>query len=178
MTNEMEGQVSLFDQGSAYGRTCTEACQVTEEGTSRESSRNLRGSQTKNVPMFLCLRREDGASQESSNPRWESGALRGDLSTRNFGEYPYTLMAECLISEPHNGVSVSLLSQILEERVPEKYYLSERACVGILRRANKRGKKLPSALEAALMEQVNRTHSKSEGGLNETDMESEQEREH
>ena len=47
----------------------------------------------------------------------------------------------------------SSLSQILEESVPEKYYLSATACKGILRRAKKRGKELPKVLEDALMRQ-------------------------
>jgi hypothetical protein len=45
-----------------------------------------------------------------------------------------------------------LLSQILEENVPRKYYLSPKACQGILRRAEVRGKKLPEVLQHALEE--------------------------
>jgi hypothetical protein len=40
---------------------------------------------------------------------------------------------------------------ILEADVPEKYYLSPKACQGILRRAERRGKKLPELLEVALV---------------------------
>jgi hypothetical protein len=44
------------------------------------------------------------------------------------------------------------LSAVLENgEVPVKYFLSKKACKGILRRAAKRGKKLPAHLEAALM---------------------------
>jgi hypothetical protein len=35
--------------------------------------------------------------------------------------------------------------------VPRRYCLSAKACAGILRRAEKRGKELPDALKAALM---------------------------
>ena len=43
------------------------------------------------------------------------------------------------------------LSEILEDgSVPQKYYLSPKACKGILRRARARGKKIPPALETAL----------------------------
>ena len=45
------------------------------------------------------------------------------------------------------------LSEILESSVSERYYLSAQACAGILRRAEKRGKDLPTALRLAL-EQV------------------------
>jgi hypothetical protein len=44
-----------------------------------------------------------------------------------------------------------LLSDVLEVgNLPQKYYLSPRACQGILRRAENRGKKLPPLLESAL----------------------------
>lgn len=43
------------------------------------------------------------------------------------------------------------LSDVLEDgNVPQKYYLSQKACAGILRRARKRGKAIPPALETAL----------------------------
>jgi hypothetical protein len=43
------------------------------------------------------------------------------------------------------------LSEILEKgSIPERYYLSPKACAGILRRAEKRGKALPELLRAAL----------------------------
>jgi hypothetical protein len=43
------------------------------------------------------------------------------------------------------------LSDILEAgEVPQRFYLSQRACAGILRRAGKRGKELPQQLAAAL----------------------------
>ena len=40
------------------------------------------------------------------------------------------------------------------ENVPEKYYLSQRACSGILRRASARGKELPELLKRALEKQA------------------------
>ena len=48
----------------------------------------------------------------------------------------------------------SFLSQVLTEQVPEKYYLSQKACLGILRRASVRGKELPPVLKAALERQA------------------------
>lgn len=44
----------------------------------------------------------------------------------------------------------SRLSWILEETPPEKYYLSAKACSGILTRAERRGKELPKELQIAL----------------------------
>ena len=51
----------------------------------------------------------------------------------------------------------SFLSQILQMETPEKYFLSAKACAGILRRAKERGKKLPKMLEEALTAQAQPT---------------------
>jgi hypothetical protein len=51
---------------------------------------------------------------------------------------------------PKDAVESSL-SDILETGdVPQRYYLSKTACLGILRRAKRRGKSLPKELEMAL----------------------------
>ena len=62
---------------------------------------------------------------------------------------------ECLtlnISECPNDAVASSLSQVLEGgcSIQPKYYLSKRACEGILRRAENRGKQLPEVLKLAL----------------------------
>lgn len=50
-----------------------------------------------------------------------------------------------------NDAVVCSLSQVLEMgSIPPKYFLSAKACAGILRRAAKRGKTLPAALQQAL----------------------------
>lgn len=67
--------------------------------------------------------------------------MLGDSSTLNIGESP-------------REESVSLLSWILQADVPEKYYLSAKACRGILTRASRRGKKLQELLETALLEMI------------------------
>jgi len=54
-------------------------------------------------------------------------------------------------SEFPSDADVCSLSDILETGdLPQRYYLSPRACAGILRRAEKRGRELPSALRYAL----------------------------
>ena len=50
----------------------------------------------------------------------------------------------------------SRLSSILQADVPKSYYLSSRACLGILRRASARGKELPEILRTALERQTAR----------------------
>ena len=61
---------------------------------------------------------------------------------------------ECLTlstSEYHNAAVVCSLSQVLETgEIPQRYYLSQKACSGILRRAENRGKVLPEMLQKAL----------------------------
>ena len=75
-------------------------------------------------------------------PSWETaGALLIEQLTLNSGEYP-------------SVVAESTLSQILQANAPEKYYLSARACQGILNRAERRGKELPKMLKDALEEAV------------------------
>lgn len=54
---------------------------------------------------------------------------------------------------PREPVRTSL-SDILEPTPAQKYYLSQTACLGILRRAKERGKELPHQLKAALTAQA------------------------
>lgn len=73
--------------------------------------------------------------------KWEDdGAWCGELMTRNTGECP-------------NAAVVSRLSQILEETPHPKYNLTAKACQGILRRAERRGKDLQKLLKAVLIRQ-------------------------
>ena len=73
--------------------------------------------------------------------KWEDdGAWCGELTTRNTGECP-------------NVAVVSRLSQILEETPHPKYNLTAKACQGILRRVERRGKDLPKLLKAVLIRQ-------------------------
>ena len=83
---------------------------------------------------------------QSSSNRWMNAGMVWH------GEY---LTAK--ISESPRDADECLLWQVLETCVADKYYLSAKACQGILRRAEKRGKKLPEILERALREQANHT---------------------
>ena len=72
--------------------------------------------------------------------KWADGALLGEFTTRSFGECP-------------SEENVSRLSAILEDTPHPKYYLSAKACAGILRRAERRGKELPEPLKQVLIRQ-------------------------
>ena len=106
------------------------------------------------VPMPI---RGGGASLDACTMNWAGGALLGEYTTHSFGECP-------------REENASRLSQILEECVPQKYYLSARACQGILNRAKRRGKDLPSELKAALEVQAypSKNDSASQGGQRNT----------
>lgn len=143
MTKQMEGQVSLFGPDTWSGKTCPERSAPTTEKTLPQSSKKRSGSSSRKPPLCLYLKR-DGPQADAS---WVTdGALLGEFSTHSFGECP------------REGVE-SRLSQILEDNPHPKYYLSAKACRGILNRAARRGKDLPEALKAALLLQ-----SESGGG--------------
>ena len=126
-------------QLSLFGRTYPEPSPAKTERTSEQSWKNLPARNNQTL-LFLDLRGgADGAKPEQSLET--DGLWLGDSLTLNIGESP-------------NVENVSLLSSILEANVPEKYYLSARACQGILTRASRRGKKLPELLETALLEMI------------------------
>ena len=128
-----------YIQLSLFGKTSPEPFQATEEKTSAPCWKSLQAQQKGGELLFLNLQRESGEKQATLKEI--DGALRGESLMLNFGECP---------SEERE----SRLSWILEENVPEKYYLSARACLGILRRASVRGKELPPVLKAALERQA------------------------
>lgn len=126
-------------QLSLFGKTCPERSVPTAEKTSAPCWKNLPAWNSQTL-LFLDLRwGADGAKPEQL-PEMD-GPWLGDSSTLNIGECP-------------REESESLLSQILEANAPLKYYLSERACQGILTRASRRGKALPDLLKTALLEMI------------------------
>ena len=90
-------------------------------------------------------------SDHPNGPWMSSGVVsNGEFWTRSMCEYP----AGTTKDENGNEIPVAkiaYLSDVLEtENVPEKYYLSPRACAGIIRRAENRGKQLPKVLNDVL----------------------------
>ena len=140
---QLEGQMSIFDLDSQFGKMLPEPSPVTAAKTSKGSSRSSSASPSRTLPMFLYLTADDGQSQGAS---W--GTVKTDALFPSVGEYTMHSFGECPKEE-----NASHLSQILEESAPAKYCLSERAAAGIIRRADKRGKELPEILRKAL-EQV------------------------
>jgi len=63
-----------------------------------------------------------------------------------------------------NDAVASSLSDVLETGpIQPKYYLSQKACTGILRRAEKRGKKLPPMLSRALRQRSEAAAAPADG---------------
>lgn len=86
-------------------------------------------------PDYL-YRETDGKAPELLSER--TGCVNGACWTRSFSDWP-------------SDAAVCSLSSILEiGEVDSRYYLSAKACAGILHRADKRGKELPTMLRLAL----------------------------
>ena len=122
-------------QQSLFGKTSLEQCYL-ETGWII-----LPYCERSRAPKFQFLLLEDGQM-----PEWCEGdgvISHGAFWTPSIGQAP---------GSP--GVKESFLWQILQASVPEKYYLSPKACLGILRRASARGKELPEVLRIALERQA------------------------
>lgn len=88
-----------------------------------------------------------GERWEPSSPSWGNSGIGGptECLTLNIAEWA---VSDALSP---NAAAVCSLSDILETTpVPQRYYLTAKACAGILRRAEKRGKDLPPLLQRAL----------------------------
>lgn len=168
LTENADGQVSLFAVATASGKMSPERTAQTAEKTSKPSSRSLSGSRSRMPQRFLYLRRENGRHGTLS---WETdGALLGGRTTRSIGEFRsvesgYVCSLTSMdgrqeifslrlnTSEKPYRTIPSKLSEILETAPDRKYDLSPRACQGILNRADRRGKELPETLKNALIAQ-------------------------
>ena len=80
-----------------------------------------------------------GLTSDGFSMKWNNSgmAYRGELWTLDTSESP-------------NDAEECSLSQVLNPTAPARFSLSAKAASGILRRANRRGKVLPAALETAL----------------------------
>lgn len=138
MENELY-QITLSDLDTSFGKMSPEPSAPRRARTSGQSLKKL--SALKNVPV-MCLDLTPGAGNLLGLPFWEmNSAWLGECWMLNTGESP-------------SAAAVSSLSQILEGAPHPKYYLSRTACLGILRRAEARGKELPLQLKEALLIQA------------------------
>lgn len=165
----------LKDLGIWSGKTSLEPCQATTEKISKPCWKKPQGSQKKEF-LFLDLRKDrSGVMPERSAVM--DGLLHGECMMHSIGEFRKEESESVFlqistgipqqtcylnVSEKPIQTVATKLSDILETNPDPKYQLSEKACLGILRRASARGKQLPEVLEKALNDQV--TRLKSGGG--------------
>jgi len=132
-------------------RGCGKDSQIREGASCSPTWQSLLGSDLgglsgKMSPVF-CPQTEDGTLAPSSG-RWANSGMGSrtecwTLNTCEWGDGP----------EPSRSAGdVSSLSDVLETGpLPPRFSLSAKACSGILRRAERRGKALPPMLKAALL---------------------------
>lgn len=134
---ELNGQMALLGREDLW-----------EDRTAESPERRTRPSRLDAdliaIP-YLYLDLSPGHVDLFGNPYWElRSPYREGEPPLNTGPAP---------REPIRSV----LSEVLEQAPADRYFLSARACGGILRRAEERGKPLPSQLEAALQAQTGMT---------------------
>ena len=136
-TDHEAGQVSIFGPDLWYGKMCREPSPA-ESGKARTSASSWKRSSELSAVPFMSLDLTPGHGNLLGESYWELiSPYAGGAWTLNTGVSP-------------NDARESSLSQILQDAPPIKYYLSPKACLGILRRASERGKALPPKLERAL----------------------------
>ena len=149
----MDGQVTWLDLGISCGKTWSEPLAATKEKTSQPCWKKLRVSQNQDFLYLDCRTSRNGQKQE---PLTVMGGLSlGELTTLRTGEKPSETAVQEMLSVwgPHSVAEESRLSQILEVNPLPKYNLTAKACLCILRRAERRGKDLPERLKAGLLMQ-------------------------
>ena len=140
---ELEGQESLFARDSGSGKTSSgrsaagEILQRVKNSLGQTFKKSSKRSSKLKNHTFMLLDLRQGAGN-ILGPCWEYDPVwLGSLGTLNTSECP-------------KDVVESSLWQILLDTVPSRYWLSRKACRGMLRRADCRGKLLPKLLEIAL----------------------------
>ncbi len=139
-TFEEDDQLCLFAPDIWYGKMYP-APSLPESPRARTSGLSSRRSLELKYQVFQSLDLTPGAGNLLGEFYWELiSPWHGDALMLNTGVSP-------------REEKESSLSQILQPDPPRKYFLSPKACLGILRRAFERGKDLPYKLKRALQVQ-------------------------
>ena len=128
------------------------ACSTKSPGSLTRLKPN--GSSSKMYLAYSAVNEEQ--TWEQLSERWSTSGMAwpGECLMHSTSEFP-----------KDGGVSSSLQNVLETQPVLPKFYLSAKACEGILRRAERRGKKLPEALDKALRSQCSSPSEKeSQGG--------------
>ena len=136
-TNYEAEQISMYDLDIWCGKMSPESSPAERPRARISGSSSKKSSELSAIP-FMSLDLTPGHGNLLGESYWEMiSPWRGGASTLNTGVSP-------------SDAKGSSLSQILQDEPPTKYYLSPKACLGILRRASERGKELPKKLARAL----------------------------
>ena len=166
---QCEGQMTIFDflPQLQSGKMSQELSvqEFPKEEISDVSSRSWQESKTLKF-QYLCLTKGNGCRQDVSKEM--IGAYAGEPTMPNFGEFrseeeesasspvsttQMLMKSSFNCSEEPTTPRPSKLSQILELNANPKYFLSAKACQGILRRAENKGRQLPELLDTTLRTQ-------------------------
>lgn len=138
---KLDDQLCWFGPDSSCGKTSQEHS-LPENLPVKTSASFRRKSSESSAINYQFLDLTPGAGNLLGESYWETlSPYVGGSLTLNTGASPRDAVA-------------SSLSQILEDSPPSRYYLSRKACLGILRRALERGKELVLQLKTALMMQA------------------------
>lgn len=112
-----------------------------------DSGTNLHALSSSSLPSGFASKTSLGFCHRTADGTWEPSSGR-------WGTWAMGSPTACLTlsgSEFHSAAAACSLSDVLETGdVPQKFFLSAKACRGILRRAARRGRELPPDLLAAL----------------------------
>ena len=136
-TYSEEDQMCLYDPGLWCGKTSPEPSPAGNRRGKISGLSSKKLFELSSIPyQFLDL--TPGAGNLLGVFYWEIlSPWRGASLTLNTGASP-------------RDAAVSTLWQILEDKPHPRYYLTRKACLGILRRSSERDKPLPTALRSAL----------------------------
>lgn len=163
MFNDVSDPLTLSagPQAVMIGRQQTSGAQDSPAKTSRsrgsaKGSRTVKG-QSLRLPSSTLWSDSDLGGwcwktfQESSLPTTDETSSPSFVRWTNSGTLFRGALLTLGTSESPSGAVEYSLSRVLESTSPQRFCLSAKAAVGILRRANRRGKNLPPALNQALM---------------------------
>lgn len=146
-TQRRVGRQLIFSSADSLAKApASPASEAGSPTNAPRSSGNSRGSRTK------------ARSRGSSSRTFQACALWGSDTTsrrllprlRNAGQWSSGGLWTADISTWPSDANECSLSRVLIPSVPTRYFLSPKAAAGILRRAAKRKRELPEALQAAL----------------------------
>lgn len=171
-------QLTMFgdpSSGTVSSKMSSESSLPTEGRTSEPCWRKWQGSETQPL-LYLDMRGGDGQLPEllsdlairsvGGPTTHSSGAYRRDAEgyafLRTSTDTPPRRLCSIIYGEKPIIPVKTRLSDILERNPDPKYNLSAKACLGMLRRAERRGKELPEILRKTLEAQCGASRSDSD----------------